>query len=109
MAKEPRTTETVVEPVAPVQVVATPPLPQGNAAVDTTVHAKGEPYETSGKTLVRARWGYQFRSSNENLPMVTPEGVYMTAAEADEVLAEAAFENTAVEDLVYRVTETEEG
>lgn len=48
-----------------------------------------EEYSTKGKTTVATRRGYAFVSSNRDLPVITHDGVQMTAEEADFVVAES--------------------
>lgn len=40
-------------------------------------------------TRVSAKAGYEFAPSNKDLPRITPQGVFMTAKQAEEVVAEA--------------------
>lgn len=80
-------------------------MSEAPATPPTTVG--GDEWQTQGRTTVATRSGYQFHPTNKDLPVITPEGVNMTAAEADEVLAEAA--STHVEDLAHRVTTEKDG
>ena len=43
---------------------------------------------SSGDFRVRARSGNEFRSSNEDIPLITPEGVALTREQAEFVLHE---------------------
>jgi len=52
------------------------------------VTQSGDPYNTSGKTVLATQAKQAFRPSNEDLPIITPAGVRMTKAQAEEVLAE---------------------
>jgi hypothetical protein len=48
-----------------------------------------EEYTTRGQTTVATRRGYRFASSNQDLPVITSDGIKMTKSEADAVVAES--------------------
>lgn len=50
----------------------------------------GDEYKTQGRTRLATHDGYAFRSSDQDLPEITPEGINVTKEQADAVLAESA-------------------
>lgn len=84
------------------------PGPEGIPPDATKFTVAGDKYTTKGQTKVATPMGRAFRSANEDLPLITAAGVYMTADEANEVIAEAGYENTAVDGLVFKVEKNEE-
>lgn len=66
----------------------------------TTVAQDGSEYTTRGETKVATRPGREFRGSNKSLPTITPEGVKVTADQADKLIEEA---NRYHSGLVFKV------
>lgn len=59
-------------------------------------NVSAEEYTTQGKTTVATRRGYRFVPSNKDLPMITHDGIRVTADEADALVEES-------DGLVYKV------
>lgn len=78
---------------------AVPPVTEPISEPPTApVHPEGN----RGQTLLRTKVGYQYDSGVDDLPVITSGGVYVTAAQADEILS-----NPASNDVVYK--DTKEG
>lgn len=74
----------MTEPTGDADVVE---APASNA--DVVFSQNGDEYSSSGRTVVKAAFGYEYASANQSLPVITTEGVKMNKTDADAVLAEA--------------------
>lgn len=64
----------------------------------------GDDYSTKGNTVVATRPGHEFNGSDKALPTITPQGVKVTAEQADKLIEEAGLYGSG---LVFKVENDE--
>jgi len=68
---------------------ATPPADKATVTAEPAERVALADYKSSGKTLVRAKRGYNLNPSDLNLPNIDDEaGIYVTQSQADALLDE---------------------
>lgn len=99
------TTDTVVDTTTTVAPAVTASVFQG---FDTPTTTATEPVRPGrGNTLVRTPPGYAHNPGFDDLPQVTTAGVYVTAEQAERLIAES--EAISALGAVYRDTTNQEG